>query len=76
MATHWTLGCDADDPHRLADFWAQALGYIAEPGYDDPDGASIIDHEGKAPAIGWLRASRRRIASTSTSAWPAKGLGT
>jgi Glyoxalase-like domain len=55
MATHWTLGCDANDPHRLADFWAQALGYIREPGYDDPDGASIIDPEGKAPAIGWLR---------------------
>ena len=55
MAIHWTLGCDANDPHRLADFWAQALGYVKEPGYDDPDGASIIDPEGKAPAIGWLR---------------------
>lgn len=55
MTTPWTLGCDANDPHRLADFWAKALGYIAEPGYDDPDGASIIDPEGKAPAIGWLR---------------------
>ena len=54
MATHWTLGGDADDPNRLAAFWAQALRYIAEPGYDDPDGASIIDPEGKAPAIGWL----------------------
>jgi Glyoxalase-like domain len=54
MATHWTLSCDANDPHRLADFWAQALGYIREPGHD-PDGASIIDPEGKAPAIGWLR---------------------
>ena len=29
--------------------------YAKEPGYDDPDGASIIDPEGKAPAIGWLR---------------------
>ena len=55
MAIHWTLGCDANDPHRLADFWAQALGYIKEPGYDYPDGASIIDPDGKAPAIGWLR---------------------
>lgn len=55
MATHWTLGCDADDPHRLADFWAKALGYVPEPDYDNPGGASIIDPEGKGPAIGWLR---------------------
>ena len=55
MATLWTLGGDAIDPHRLAIFWAEALGYVAEPGYDDPDGASIIDPEGKGPAIGWLR---------------------
>ncbi len=55
MATHWTLGCDARDPHRLADFWAKALGCVAEPGYDEPDGASIIDPEGTAPALGWLR---------------------
>lgn len=55
MATYWTLGCDANDPHRLADFWANALGYVAEPGHDDPDAASIIDPEGKGPVIGWLR---------------------
>jgi hypothetical protein len=55
MATHWTLGCDAENPRLLADFWARALGYVAEPGYDDPDGASIVDPEGKGPAIGWLR---------------------
>ena len=47
MATHWTLGCDAADPHRIATFWRQALGYVNEPGYDDPDGASILlDPEG------------------------------
>ena len=55
MATLWTLGCDANDPDRLADFWSKALGYVLEPGYDDPDGASIIDPEGNGPAIGWLR---------------------
>ena len=55
MATHWTLGCDADDPGAIATFWANALGYIAEPGYDDPDGASIIDPDGVGPAIGFLR---------------------
>lgn len=55
MATHWTLGCDATDPHRLADFWALALGYIREPGYDEPDGASIVDPDGRGPAISWLK---------------------
>ena len=55
MATHWTLGCDAANPHLLADFWARALGYVPEPGHVDPDGASIVDPEGKGPAIGWLR---------------------
>jgi hypothetical protein len=55
MATHWTLGCDAADPQRLAAFWAGALGYVSEAGYDDPDGASIVDPDGKGPAIGFLR---------------------
>jgi hypothetical protein len=55
MATRWTLGCDAADPHGLAAFWAGALGYVAEPGYEDPDGASIIDPDGVGPAIGFLR---------------------
>lgn len=55
MATHWTLGCDAADPHRLAAFWGFALGYVPEPDYDDVDGASIVDPDGKGPAIGFLR---------------------
>lgn len=54
MATHWTLGCDAADPHRQATFWALALGYVDEPGYDDPAGASIVDPDGRGPAIGFL----------------------
>lgn len=62
MATHWTLGCDAADPHRLAQFWALALGYVLEPGYDDPDGASIIDPQGVGPAIGWLRVPEGKTA--------------
>jgi hypothetical protein len=62
MATHWTLGCDANDPHRVAAFWAAALGYVPEPGYDDPDGASIVDPDGKAPAIGWLRVPEGKTA--------------
>lgn len=62
MATHWTLGCDATDPHRLAAFWALALGYVAEPGYDEPDGASLVDPEGVGPAIGFLRVPERKAA--------------
>ena len=55
MATNWTLGGDAAEPQRLAEFWAAALGYIIEPGYDDPDGASIVDPDDVGPAIGFLR---------------------
>ncbi|HEU5483493.1 MAG TPA: VOC family protein [Microlunatus sp.] len=62
MATWWTLGCDAADPQRLADFWAAALGYVREPGYDNPDGASIIDPDGRQPAIGWLRVAEGKTA--------------
>jgi len=62
MATHWTLGCDAADPARIAAFWAGALGYVTEPGYDDPDGASIIDPDGRGPAIGFLRVSEGKTA--------------
>ena len=62
MAKHWTLGCDAADPHALAAFWALALDYVAEPGYDDPDGASIVDPDGVGPAIGWLRVPEGKTA--------------
>jgi hypothetical protein len=62
MATHWTLGCDAADPQRIADFWARALGYVAEPGYDDPDGASIVDPDGIGPAIGFLKVPEPKTA--------------
>ncbi|MDX6236209.1 MAG: hypothetical protein QOG10_1024 [Kribbellaceae bacterium] len=62
MTTHWTLGCDAADPDGIAAFWAIALGYVAEPGYDDPDGASIIDPDGVGPAIGFLRVPEGKTA--------------
>lgn len=55
MATKWTLGGDANDPQRLAAFWAAALAYVPEPGYDDEDGASIVDPDGVGPTIGFLR---------------------
>ncbi|MGC4746775.1 VOC family protein [Micromonospora sp. DT201] len=55
MATFWTLGFDADDPQRISAFWALALGYVREPGFDEPDNASIIDPGGRGPAIAFLR---------------------
>ena len=55
MATHWTLGCDADDPQKIAAFWAGALGYVLEPGFDGPDNASIVDPDDVGPAIGFLK---------------------
>ncbi|MBS42035.1 MAG: hypothetical protein CMH83_02420 [Nocardioides sp.] len=66
MATHWTIGCDAIGPRRLATFWCAALGYVREPGSDEPDCASIIDPDGVVAAIGWLRvpefeAARNRV---------------
>jgi len=62
MAMHWTLGGDATDPHALAAFWASALGYVLEPGYEEPDGASIVDPAGKGPAIAWLRVPEAKAA--------------
>jgi len=62
MSTHWSLGCDAQDPHRLAAFWALALGYLPEPGYDEVDGASIVDPDGVLPAIGFLRVPEGKTA--------------
>ena len=60
--THWTLGCDAADPHALAAFWARALGYVPEPGYDEPDGASIVDPAGIGPAVAFLRVPEDKTA--------------
>lgn len=62
MAIHWTLGGDARDPHALAAFWAAALGYVPEPGYDEPDGASIVDPDGRGPAISFLRVPEPKTA--------------
>jgi catechol 2,3-dioxygenase-like lactoylglutathione lyase family enzyme len=62
MATSWTLGCDASDPHRLATFWALALGYVPEPGYDEDGGASIVDPDGALPVIGFLRVPEGKVA--------------
>ncbi|MDP3969255.1 MAG: VOC family protein [Nocardioides sp.] len=64
MAIHWTLGCDATDPHRLAAFWAEALGYVPEPGYDDPDSASIVDPAGRGPLISWLQVTEGKTAKS------------
>ena len=66
MATHWTLGVDASDPHRLAAFWALALGYVPEPGYDEEHGASIVDPESTLPAIGFGRVPEGKVAKNRT----------
>jgi hypothetical protein len=62
MTTHWTVGCDAAEPHRLAAFWALALGYVDEPGYDFEDGASLVDPDGALPAIGFLKVPEGKTA--------------
>jgi catechol 2,3-dioxygenase-like lactoylglutathione lyase family enzyme len=62
MATSWTLGCDAADPQRIAAFWAQALRYVPEPGFAEPDNASIVDPDGLGPAIGFLRVPEGKTA--------------
>ena len=62
MAVHWTLGGDSRDPHGLAAFWREALGYVDEPGFEEPDAASIIDPEGVGPAISWLRVPEPKVA--------------
>jgi hypothetical protein len=62
MAAIGRSGCDANDPHRIAQFWAKALGYIVDQGYDNPDGASIVDPAGKGPAIRFLKVPERKTA--------------
>jgi hypothetical protein len=48
--------------YDLAAFWAAALGHVAEPGHEEPDGASIIDPDGTGPAIGFLRVPEAKTA--------------
>lgn len=62
MAVAWTIGWDARDPHRLATFWAAALGYVPEPDFDEPDAASIVDPDGDLPVIGFLRVPEGKTA--------------
>lgn len=62
MTTHWTVGADAADPQRLAAFWAAALGYVPEPGYDSEDVASLIDPDGVLPAVSFLRVPEGKTA--------------
>ena len=49
---HWTLGCDAADPQALASFWAFALGYVKEPGFDEPDYATTVREEFHGQVLG------------------------
>lgn len=61
MAIHWTVTFDAGDPKRLAGFWALALGYVDEEGYDFEGGASLVDPQGRGPAISFLRVPEPKI---------------
>ena len=62
MTLVWTVTFDAGDPKRLAAFWALALGYVDEDGYDFADGASLIDPDGERPAISFLRVPEPKTA--------------
>ena len=62
MAIDWTVTFDASNPKRLAHFWALALGYVDEEGYDFEDGASLVDPQGRGPAISFLRVPEARTA--------------
>ena len=35
-------------------------GYVKEPGFDEPDSASIVDPDGRGPAIGFLKVPEAR----------------
>ncbi len=62
MAIDWTVTFDARDPKLLAVFWAVALGYVDEEGYDYEDGASLVDPQGRGPAISFLRVPEGKTA--------------
>lgn len=53
MTLRWyTTVVDADDPRRLADFWAAALGWVVA--YEQPDDVAIEapdDPDDRVPAI-------------------------
>jgi predicted enzyme related to lactoylglutathione lyase len=55
------LTIDAHDPHALAAWWAEALGYRVKD-MDDPDEAAIVPHErGSAPAVLFIRVSDEKV---------------
>ncbi|TDD42990.1 VOC family protein [Kribbella antibiotica] len=62
MATKWTIGADAAEPQKLSRFWAAALDYVIEPGFDEPDASGIIDPDDVLPAIGFLRVPESKTA--------------
>lgn len=62
MTTHWTLSGDAVDPQRIGDFWKRALGYVDEEGYDNPDGAALVDPDDRLPPISFLKVPESKTA--------------
>ena len=80
MATHWTLGCDAADPQRLAAFWAQALRLRARTGLRRARQRLDRRPRGSRPGdrlpAGARGQDRQEPRCTSTSGWPASRRGT
>lgn len=58
LATHWTFGCDAADPHRIAAFRVTALGYVAELGFDGRTALSSLTRTVRGRSSAFCGASR------------------
>ncbi len=69
MATHWTLGCDAADPQRLAAFWAQgrgpAIGFLRVPEGKTAENRVHIDLRVAAGWSSWSPPGPRRCARST-----------
>ncbi|MGH2774325.1 MAG: VOC family protein [Actinomycetota bacterium] len=50
----YTVTLDAADPHRLAEFWSELLGYKVV--YDDDDEVAIEKPDESGPAVLFLKA--------------------
>ncbi|MTD13532.1 hypothetical protein GIS00_06185 [Nakamurella sp. YIM 132087] len=62
MSQHWSIGADANDPQRLAAFWAEALDYVIDPDDCSAESATVLDPEDIRPAIGFLRVPESKSA--------------
>ena len=52
MAAQVQIVLDAHDPKRLAAFWAEVLGYVADPLPGDPEEwSALVDPDGNGPRL-------------------------